>query len=191
MNGAVLRGRELGARGRVLSYARRLGFLVVLAAAVPLAVISCGGEDNPTPPDPEPVDPFFAADFAETYTLVRDCRFSTDHNLTRVRVYVNSIGAENYLNGTYPFPVGTIAVKVLTDGQASDCNGATEEFVAMRKGAPGTAPSSGDWEWQAVNPDRSVRLSGQLFDACISCHANCTLGRDYMCTDESPGTPTP
>jgi len=162
---------------------------VFAVIAVALAAGSCGDDENPTPPGPDPVDPFFAEDFAETYALVRDCRFSTDHNLTKVRVYVNAVGAQSYLDGTYPLPVGTIAVKVLTDGQADDCAGAPEEYVAMRKGAPGTAPSYGDWEWQAVNPDRSVRLSGQLFEECIACHSNCTLGRDFMCTDESPANP--
>ncbi|MFN0150400.1 MAG: cytochrome P460 family protein [bacterium] len=179
-----MRGREQYARGRTLSRRFLLALLCLCAA---LAAISCGGDSNPTPPDPEPADPFFPANFEQSYTLVRDCRFSTDHNLTKVRVYVDSIGAASYLAGTYPLPVGTIAVKVLTDGQADDCAGATEEFVAMRKGVPGTAPTYGDWEWQAVNPDRSVRLSGQLFDQCVACHASCTFGRDFMCTDESPG----
>ncbi len=182
------RGREEVARGLADPRSLRCALMIIALSAAVFAV-SCGGDSNPTPPDPDPVDPFFAEDFAQSYTLVRDCRFSTDHNLSKVRVYVNAVGAQNYLDGTYPLPVGTIAVKVLTNGQAADCAGAAEEIVAMRKGVPGTAPTYGDWEWQAVNPDRSVRLSGQLFDQCIACHSSCTFGRDFMCTDESPGNP--
>ena len=151
------------------------------------SVAGCGDDGDPMIPT---VEPYFPADFASTYTLVRACRFSNDHNLSRVAVYVDSMGAQSYLNGDYPLPVGTICVKTLTAGDDTSCGGPPTEYVAMKKGPPGTAPSQGDWLWQAVNPDRSVRLSGTLFEECTSCHAACTDddpsfpgGRDFTCTD--------
>lgn len=128
-------------------------------------------------------DPLFPPDFLDSYILVRDCRFSSDHNLSRVRVYVDSTGAQSYLNGNYPLPVGTVSVKVLTPGDNEQCEGEVLEWVVMLKGPAGTAPSTNDWIWQSVNPNRSVRLSGQLEGECIACHEDCTKGRDYMCTD--------
>jgi hypothetical protein len=128
--------------------------------------------------------PLFPPDFLDSYILVRDCRFSSDHNLSRVRVYVDSTGAQSYLNGNYPLPVGTVSVKTMNSGDNEQCEGALEEYAVMVKGPSGTAPSTNDWIWQSVNPDRSVRLSGTIFEGeCITCHEDCTKGRDYMCTD--------
>ena len=126
--------------------------------------------------------PLFPPDFLDSYILVRECRLSVEHNLTYVRVYVDSTGAQSYLNGTYPLPVGTVSVKTMADNE--QCDGGIVEYAVMVKGSAGTAPSTNDWIWQSVNSDRSVRLSGTIFEgACISCHEDCTKGRDYMCTD--------
>jgi hypothetical protein len=131
---------------------------------------------------PEPVaglEPFFPLNFIQSYNLVRDCRFSIEHDGHNIIVYASPEAADAYINGVYPFQPGAVVVKVLyNDPNCAQLAG----YVAMRKGQAGTAPQSGDWEWQSVGVDGKVQSSGQLV-SCISCHTGCTNGRDFTCTD--------
>ncbi len=154
---------------------RLVGLAVTLAGAVALA--GCGGDEGgPQPPGP---DPFFPADFLTTYTQVRDCRFSVEHDLHSIQVYINPEAAKAYTDSIYPFAAGTICVKPeYTDPQCSQI----AAYAVMRKGPPGTAPDGGDWEWQIVGADLKVVRSAQT-EGCVDCHALCTNGRDFTCTD--------
>ena len=149
-------------------------FIFVVATGM----ISCG-KDSAGPEQKESQDPFFAANFIQTFTQVRDCRFSSTHDGHNVRVFINSEAAAAYLNGTYPFALGDVIVKILYN--VPDCNDIAG-YVSMRKGLAGTASQSGDWEWQEVSVDRIVEKAGQL-PACISCHSSCTNNRDFTCAD--------
>ncbi len=131
---------------------------------------------------PEPV---FPTTYRATFTEVRTCRFSTEHGGVNVRVWANAIGAQPYLANANPLPVGSVVVKEEFNGSAcddADLNG----WRVMRKEAPGFDPVDGDWHWQWVNADRTVRVDDK--QTCIGCHVRpACLARDRMCTE--PGGP--
>jgi hypothetical protein len=129
---------------------------------------------------PELPTPIFPANYRDTYTEVRDCRFSIEHGGVTIRVFANDVGAQPYLDDANPLPVGSIIVKEEFAGSTCD----DEDFVRwrpMRKEAPGFDPEDGDWHWQWVEPDRTVTFDDK--STCIGCHVRpeC-LARDYMCT---------
>ena len=162
----------------------RTGLLVRLAICVAAALVSGCGDDSAGPQPPMP-DPFFPANYLETYPLVRRCRLSIDHDSWHIRVYVNPEAFTAYTDSIYPFAESTVLVKPLYSD--TTCTQVVE-YAVMRKGPPGTAPASADWEWQRVGADRKVLESGQI-QRCITCHRSCTNGRDYACTDPLPGDP--
>jgi hypothetical protein len=162
----------------------RFASRTLLAAVIAVGAASCGGDDG-GPQNLSLGDPFFPADFLQTYTMVRNCRTSVEHDLFMAQVYINPEAAAAYMNGTYPFPQGTVCVKPLyTDANCTTIH----EYAAMRKGAPGTTPAGGDWEWQTVGADGKVRQTDA--GRCLGCHEDCTVnrqfpaGRDFTCTDE-------
>lgn len=129
---------------------------------------------------PEAPAPVFPANYRDTYTEVRDCRFSIEHGGVTIRVLANDVGRQPYLDDANPLPVGSIIVKEEFAGSRCD----DEDFVrwrAMRKESPGFDPDFGDWHWQWVEPDRTVTFDDK--STCIGCHIRpeC-LERDYQCT---------
>lgn len=155
---------------------RRRDIPSAFSVLVTACLLACGSDTTQPPPGPQP---FFPADYASSYVLVRDCRFSLEHDSHEIVVHADPVSAPAYTNGTYPFAAGTVLVKTLYDDPAcSQLAG----YVAMRKGPPGTAPASGDWEWQRLDAGRRVLETGQIA-SCISCHSGCTQGRDFACTD--------
>ena len=126
------------------------------------------------------VQPIFADDYLETFIEVRDCRFSSSHP-GMVRVLVNDIGADFYLNKANPLPVGTIVVKEIFDGTTCDDYSELGKWAVMRKEAAGFDSLHGNWIWQELLSDRSVLTDSKM--NCIGCHRRdeC-VSRDYMCT---------
>ena len=117
----------------------------------------------------------------ETFTEVRDCRFSSSHP-GMIRVYVNAIGAEAYLADDNPLPEGTVVVKETFDGATCDNDDELVLWSAMRKEQAGFDAQDADWHWQDVEPDRTVINDTKM--RCIACHsAEACLARDYMCTE--------
>lgn len=148
-----------------------------LGAPALLLALGCG-DDKTTDPPPA-ATPYFPSDYLATYSLVRDCRFSVEHDGFFIAVHCNPSAAPAYQSGVYPFVEGTVIVKTLYNND--DCTGVAG-YAVMKKGAPGSAPSTGDWSWQDVGADRSVLQEGSI-QACISCHTGCTEGRDFTCTN--------
>jgi hypothetical protein len=138
---------------------------VGLAAAL---VLGCC--DDPPPEDPP--DPFFPADYAESYELVRDCRLSIDHDLTYIVVHANEVAAQIYQDEEWPLPDGSLLVKA---GYDDDLCTSSIAYWAMMKVA-------GVWRWQQLEADRRVVSSGEV-GRCVSCHSDCGDGRDSTCTD--------
>jgi len=124
-------------------------------------------DDSPSEPS------LFPSSFEATYTRVRDCRFSIDHGGTSITVWASPEGAAAYQAGMYPLPANTVLVKKLhTDAACKELDG----FVAMKKDA------SDSWAWQAL--DKSGSATGpDTPRTCITCHNDCTEGRDSTCTD--------
>jgi len=133
-----------------------------------------------TPTSTVVVTPIFPANYRATYTVVRDCRYSSEHGLVYIRVLANSVGAQPYLADANPLPVGSTIVK--EEFSSADCNAnSLLRWRVMRKEAAGFDPADGDWHWQWVNADRSVLLNDK--STCIGCHTvPACLARDHMCT---------
>jgi hypothetical protein len=106
---------------------------------------------------------------------------SLDHGNRWVDVYVNAIGAVEYLAGA-PIPVGTIIVKTSWQddhGRPSDIAG---PLFVMAKRAAGYSPAHDDWffaiHWAAPPPADAARFGGPIYwrgksrraDYCWQCH---------------------
>lgn len=128
---------------------------------------------------PEPV---FPENYRETFTEVRNCRFSVEHGGYTIRVLANDIALQDYLNDAAQLPVGSIILKEEYGGPDCDDDTVLEQWRVMRKEAPGFDPNAGDWHWQRVLADgRQVVEDNKA--SCITCHSvpEC-FDRDYQCT---------
>lgn len=127
------------------------------------------------------VTPIFPAHYRETFSEVRNCRFSIEHGGVSIRVLASPLAVQPYLEEANPLPLGSIVVKEEYSGPECDL----EDLIrwrAMRKESPGFDPDDGDWHWQWVESDRSVLLNDKT--TCISCHlAPECVARDFMCTE--------
>ena len=80
----------------------------------------------------------------------------------------------------FPIARGEVVVKAQYKDDAT-CRGDIDLWTAMRKGKKGTAPDSGDWEWQTVWGSGKIAQQGQL-QFCIDCHEGCAGDEtDYLC----------
>lgn len=145
----------------------------ILAALVALL----GACDPNEPPDPPP--PIFTADWEATYTEVRDCRRSGDHDLNYVRILADAAALDPYQKRDVPFPDGAVILKVeFADPECTDTFG----FTAMRREA-GFDAANGNWHWQRLDAQEVVTEDGAL-QRCIGCHTSCGVppdGHDYTC----------
>lgn len=169
---------------------------------VPLAVLAGGlvacGDGSAGDPPPTDERLVFPRDLARSdYVQVRPCRAPGEHSaLAGFTVWVDGEGAAAFEDlwadppGLSELPDGTVVVKVVYDG--SDC--APDDaagWFAMEKRS-GFDPEGGDWYWQEVAADGTLRVDGKD-SACTGCHeggssTTCTgygafNGRDYVCTE--------
>lgn len=137
-----------------------------------------------------PIEPIFPANYRDTYTIVRDCRFSIEHGGPMIRVWADPSSVQPYLDEDNPLPVGSIIIKEEFLGTDCDTDSELDRWRVMRKEEPGFDAEHGDWAWQWVDADRSVRFNDKT--TCIGCHlAPECVARDYMCTEDADPTPTP
>jgi hypothetical protein len=135
-------------------------------------------------PDPvvEPA-PLFAADYADTFVEVRDCRQSGDHDLHVVRVLADPVALDAYSVRDRPFPVGAMVLKEEYEFGDIDCTGPVVEWTVMEKLEVGSDPDNLDWFWQTVDADRTVL--DENMPRCAGCHMACGVppdGHDGTCT---------
>lgn len=131
--------------------------------------------------DAEPLpEPFFPEDFAKTYTLVRDCRRSIDHDLRYILVMADDLAVGPYKSRKKPFPVGSTLVKI--EHQDELCT-TPSRYTAMQRQEPGAATESGDWLFQRVTLDRVAYQDSKAVAQCVSCHETCGPpdGYDWTC----------
>ena len=135
---------------------------------------SCGTDDN------EPA--LFAANYAATYTQVRNCRRSLDHDLTFIRVLASADAFDAYSTRMSEFPPGSVVLKEQYSNSDMACAGEIETFTVMKKLPPGSSPATLDWEWQETDGDRKVVETNGT--NCIRCHTPCVApdGYDRTCT---------
>lgn len=127
--------------------------------------------------------PVFPEDYLATYTEVRDCRQSGDHDLNRIRVLAGPNAVDAYVNRDQPFPVGAVVLKEEYDFADSTCSGAIKQWTVMQKREANSAPEQLDWFWQRVDSERNV--VGEDTPRCYGCHTGCTPamgGYDHTCT---------
>ena len=153
----------------------------LLAAGTLGMIVLAVGCPGSTPPPPEE-DVIFPADYRASFTLVRDCRNSTEHSAT-IRVWVNDIGAEGYLADVSPLPEGTIVVKEeFVAGAPCDSDADLVRWSSMRKEPAGFDEAGSDWRFQEVAaPARHITKDSNA--TCLGCHtAEACIPRDLMCT---------
>lgn len=135
-----------------------------------LALAACGDDASPV----------FRADYAASFTEVRNCRSSSDHDLHRIKVLVAPDALAPYQMRTSAFPVGAIVLKEEYDVGDTGCTGPVIEWTVMQKLA---TPEDLGWVWQRVAADRS--LTNENNPECIHCHTDCGIapdGYDGTCT---------
>jgi hypothetical protein len=154
---------------------RRAGLRVTCAAILAMAA-SCSDDMSMMS------DPAFPTDYASTYTEVRDCRQSGDHDLNMVRVLADPTALAAYSDRTEPFPEGALVLKEEYEFGDADCAGPIKQWTVMEKLAVGSDPDNLDWFWQRVDGDRTV-LEEQT-PRCAACHQACVPpdGYDGTCT---------
>lgn len=152
------------------------------AAGALVALFFLQACDGPEPPPPGP-EPLFPADYASTYTEVRNCRKGGEHELNVIHVLASPSAAGPYTNRDQPFPEGAVLVKEEYDFSDTACEGPITRWTVMSRLAEGSSPDTLDWRWQTVDADRNV--VDQDAARCHACHADCTPdvdGYEGTCT---------
>lgn len=124
----------------------------------------------------------FPEDYAATFTEVRDCRPSGDHDLNNIRVLANAAAAGPYVDRDAPFPPGALLLKEEFDFGDVDCSGEIKQWTVMERRTTGSSTETLDWGWQRVDWDRNVMSDDE--PRCIGCHQLCVApsGYDFTCT---------
>lgn len=144
------------------------------------SVSACG--DDAAPRGPEPL---FPADYAATYVEVRDCRSSTDHELSRVRVLADPASADAYRSRDGGFAAGDTFVKAEYDYSDTECQGEIQRWTVMVRLAEGSSPVTLDYAWQELDAQRNVVTEDD--SRCIGCHTSCGVPPDgYLGTCTVP-----
>ena len=131
----------------------------------------------------DPGTPLFPEGYASTYTEVRDCRQSGDHNLHMMRVLADPAARGPYETHSEPFPVGATVLKEEYDFGDFDCSGPIVQWTVMQRLEDGASPARLDWTWQTVSSDRVVTEEDPI--GCANCHQGCGVppdGFDGTCT---------
>lgn len=143
-------------------------------------LLGCSEGDPNTKPKQDPV---FPTDYALTYTEVRNCRQSGDHDLNIIRVLADSTALDPYQNQNVVFPIGAVLLKEEFDFADVTCAGPIVRWTVMSRLDTGSSPETLDWHWQEVDKDRNVVSDNA--QRCIACHSNCTVangGFESTCT---------
>ncbi|MCA9691841.1 MAG: cytochrome P460 family protein [Nannocystaceae bacterium] len=142
-----------------------------LLCALACTLAACGDDGEETDTDTITADPDFPADYQQSYTEVRDCRGSGDHNLNNVRILASPSALTPYQDRVDPFPIDAVVIKEEYAFDDTACTGPISRWTVMRKLEAGSAPETLDWTWQDVTSDRTViEVDGT---GCVNCHTGC------------------
>jgi hypothetical protein len=136
----------------------------VLGGVLAFASGCDGGSDEPSGPAPA-----FPSDYAQSYVEVRECRRSTEHNLSNVRVLADPASAGAYLNRDQDLAEGAVIVKAEYDDAA--CEGEIARWTVMVRDAERSSADTLDWYWQDVDERRNVVSEND--SRCVGCHTGC------------------
>jgi hypothetical protein len=151
-----------------LEYPRR----VFRPALVLIAACSAGQGGTPILPE----------DCIATFTEVRDCRRSPDHDLRNIRIFADPDALAPYTDRVTPFPPGAVLVKEEYDFAGDGCTGPILEWTVMMRRTDATNLG---WIWQRIGLEDDEReIVGEDEDRCIACHSECGQppgGHDSTC----------
>lgn len=148
-----------------------------------VAAFSGGCGDGGGPTAPEAIE--FPQDLTSTWTEMRDCRHSHEHELRYIRVFASPSAEVPYasLDPATPYPVGALLVKAEYDD--AEC-ASPIGYTFMQKLEEGASEAGQDWLWQRQDMDRNVLESGAP-PRCVTCHKHhCAPpnGYDLSCAEE-------
>ncbi len=149
--------------------------------AVLLALVCCAaacGTDNKTEA------PIFAADYASSYTEVRNCRPSVEHGPVNIRVLAAPDALTTYTTHNGPFTTGAILLKEEYPEADTACAGPIKQWTVMEKLDDGSATAMLDWHWQKVDKSRKPIMVDD--PTCIACHKMCQAPQGYLNTCTLP-----
>ena len=136
-----------------------------------------GGDDGDESGDTVgDLEPSFPADYLGSYTEVRNCRSSGDHDLHNIRILADPVALGPYNARDMPFAEGAVVLKEEYDFGDMDCAGEILQWTVMRKLAPDASPGTLGWSWEQVDAQRNV-VEVDL-PRCISCHTGCGVEPD-------------
>ncbi|HEY4181395.1 MAG TPA: cytochrome P460 family protein [Kofleriaceae bacterium] len=124
------------------------------------------------------------ADYTTSYTEVRNCRLSIDHDLNFIRVLAAPDALDIYNSRTGDFPVGAVVVKEQFGEDDDTCSGTPSRWTVMKKLAASETPDDLGWKWQQLGKNQKVDADADI-ERCTSCHADCGQspdGYDGTCT---------
>ena len=115
-------------------------------------------------------------DYEATYTEVRDCRRSGDHQLNYVRVLTDEAATPVYQSRSGSFPEGSVVLKEEYDPADVTCEGPIQRWTRMERRPEDSAAQDLGWRWQVFDAQRrTVATSAQ---ECTGCHASCGVAPD-------------
>jgi len=159
----------------------RWSALVLLAA-----LVGCD------PDDPTPVEPLYPSDWTTSFTQVRGCRSSPDHDLEYVTLWIDPASQAKFdacvkpgATCTGEFDAGAVFLKPQYADQA--CTDLVRISAAKKEAGFETV---GGWHWQEVlysGKQAKVNEDGALRD-CYGCHASsaCEDAFDTRCYMDEP-----
>ena len=143
------------------------------ALAFVLGVVACGGGGDDGGDD---TTELFPAGYAASYTQVRPCRPSGDHDLNNVTVLADPSALAAYQQRDRAFPTGAVVLKAEYDFGDDTCTGPVQLWTVMVRQPAGSSPDTLDWHWQKVGADRKVVTDDE--PRCIGCHTTCGVAPD-------------
>jgi hypothetical protein len=131
----------------------------------------------------EDVESIFPANYRDTFTEVRDCRTSIDHDLVYVRIWANPAAVAPYEAREERLPDGSVFVK--EEYMDPLCAGDLRRWTVMRR-EDDLYPELDGWHFQTTDPTGAVLEDGATED-CVTCHLNecggTESGFDGTCAD--------
>ncbi len=148
-----------------------------LTLALPGVLVAAGllaacGDDGDEPSEEQPA---FPADYADSYTEVRDCRPSADHDLMNIRILADQAALDAYESRDEPFPEGAVVLKEEYDFGDDNCSGEIQQWTVMQKLPKGDNDNLG-WLWQRVDDERNITRTNDA--RCVGCHTGCGVAPD-------------
>ena len=110
-------------------------------------------------------EPSFPADYTKTFSQVRNCRSSAEHDSHNIRILASPNAVSPYRDRDAGFPVGAVVLKEERDFGDLNCSGPILQWTVMKR-----QPDAG-WQWQSVSPERRVLTTNE--GKCAACHARC------------------